>query len=257
MLYQRLRPSTRALCIVAGLVTILALWQISIALGIVSNLLLPSPVSVAGALLGLLRSPSFWVDMEATVGTWLLGVAVGTLVGGAIGLLLGLNSYVWAATEPWVEFLRALPSVVLVPLVSIFLGVGSGSRFACAALVVVLLMISSSATALRATRISYMRLASAWRVKPFQMLRVFYLPATLSHLVIALRAAIPLALIVTVAAAMLIATDAGIGRILMDSVAVFDTKKLYAGVIVVGVLGYAATALSTLLEKKTIHWSGA
>ena len=74
---------------------------------------------------------------------------------------------------------------------------------------------------------------------------------------VALRAAIPLALIVTVAADMLIATDAGIGRILMDSLAVFDTKKLYAGVIVVGLLGYIAARLSALLEEKTIHWSGA
>jgi ABC-type nitrate/sulfonate/bicarbonate transport system permease component len=257
MLYQRPRSSTRALCMVAGVATVLALWQIAIELGLISNLLLPSPASVGSALVTLMQSPSFWNDMAATVGTWLLGVLVGTIVGGAVGLILGLNPYVWAAAEPWVEFLRALPSVVLIPLVSIFLGVGSGSRFACAALVVVLLMISSSATALRATRISYMRLASAWRVKPLQMMRVFYLPATLSHLVIALRAAIPLALIVTVAADMLIATDAGIGRILMDSLAVFNTKRLYAGVVVVGVLGYVATVLSTLLEKKTIHWSGA
>jgi NitT/TauT family transport system permease protein len=73
---------------------------------------------------------------------------------------------------------------------------------------------------------------------------------------VALRAAIPLALIVTVAADMLIATDAGIGRILMDSLAVFDTRRLYAGIIVVGVLGYISVGISSILERKTIHWSG-
>lgn len=197
------------------------------------------------------------MDLIATFGTWLLGVLVGTILGGALGLLLGLNAYVWAAAEPWVEFFRSLPSVVLIPLVSIFMGVGVGSRFACATLVVVLLMVSSAATALRSTRSSYLRLGVAWRATPIQMLLTFYLPATLSHLVLALRAAIPLALIVTVAADMLIATDSGIGRILMDSLAVFDTRKLYAGVIVVGILGYAAVGLSALLERKAIHWSGA
>lgn len=257
MLYKKLPFSVRAMCIAGGVVAILALWQIVVVLGLISNLLLPAPGSVAQALVKLTKSQSFWLDLTTTVGTWLLGVLVGTIVGGALGLLLGLNSYLWAAAEPWVEFLRALPSVVLIPLVSIFLGVGAGSRFACAALVVILLMISSSATALHATRTSYMRLAISWRATRLQMLREFYLPATLSHLMVALRAAIPLALIVTVAADMLIATDTGIGRVLMDSLAVFDTKKLYAGVIVVGLLGYVAARLSAILENKTIHWSGA
>ncbi len=257
MVYRKLHVSTRAACIVAGVILILALWQITVMGGLISTLLLPSPTSVGGALISLAKTKSFWLDVGSTVVTWLLGVAVGTVVGGAIGLLLGLNPYIWAATEPWVEFLRALPSVVLVPLVSLFLGVGTGSRFACSALVVILLMVSSSATALHATRSSYMRLAVAWRLTSLQMLWEFYLPATLSHLIVALRAAIPLALIVTVAADMLIATDTGIGRILIDSLAVFDTKRLYAGVFVVGVLGYIAAGLSTLLENKTIHWSGA
>lgn len=257
MLYQKVRPSVRAVCVGVGVVVILAVWETVVASGIVSSLLLPRPQSVAQALGGMLRTSSFWADIGATVGTWLLGVGVGTIIGALLGLLLGLNPYVWAAAEPWIEFMRALPSIVLVPMVSIFLGVGTGARFVCATLVVVLLMVSSSATALRATRASYLRLAVAWRATPVQMVTAFYLPATLSHLVVALRAAIPLALIVTVAADMLIATDAGIGRILMDSLAVFDTKKLYAGVVVVGILGYVAAGLSALLERKTIHWSGA
>jgi len=101
-----------------------------------------------------------------------------------------------------------------------------------------------------------LRLAIAWRASLLQTIVSFYFPATLSHMVVALRAAIPLALIVTVAADMLIATDTGIGRILMDSFAVFDTSKLYAGVIVVGVLGYLSMGISSFLERKTIHWSG-
>jgi ABC-type nitrate/sulfonate/bicarbonate transport system permease component len=256
MLQRKLHPSKRVLCALIGVFIILGFWQVAVSLGLVNDLLLPRPASVGQALVALLGMPSFWLDLRATVVTWLLGVVVGTLLGGAIGLVLGLNSYIWAAAEPWVEFMRALPSVVLVPLISVFLGVGTRSRFACATLVVVLLMVSSAATAIRATRSSYLRLAISWRVTPLQLLWTFYLPATLSHLVVALRAAIPLALIVTVAADMLIATDAGIGRILMDSLAVFDTKKLYAGVLVVGVLGYLAAGISSFLERKTIHWSG-
>jgi NitT/TauT family transport system permease protein len=254
---QKLKPLTRALCIVAGICAVVAAWHLAFSLGWVSKLLLPPPSDVAQSLARMARTASFWHDVGSTLTTWLAGVIVGTVVGGALGFVLALNPYIWAAAEPWVEFLRSLPSVVLVPLVSIFLGVGANSRFTCAALVVAALMMASAATAIRATRSSHLRLAIAWRATFLRTLASFYFPATLSHLAVALRAAIPLALIVTVAADMLIATDAGLGRILMDALAVFDTKKLYAGVIVVGALGYLAAGLSAVLERKTIHWSAA
>lgn len=257
MLYQKLNPLARTACIVAGASVVLLSWHFAVKAGWVSDLLLPSPASVAQALAEMMQTRSFWNDLTATVVTWVLGVVLGTVIGGTLGFLLGLNPYIWAAAEPWVEFLRALPSVVLVPLISLFFGIGTNSRLACATLVVAVLMASSASTAIHATRSSYLRLAVAWRASLFRTVTSIYFPATLSHLVVALRAAIPLALIVTVAADMLIATDSGIGRILMDSLAVFDTRKLYAGIFVVGLFGYLSVGIGSIVERKTIHWGGA
>ena len=144
---QKLKPITRALCIAAGICAVIAAWHLAFSLGWVSRLLLPPPRDVAQSLARMAQTASFWHDIRATVTTWLAGVIVGTALGGALGFLLALNPYIWAAAEPWVEFLRSLPSVVLVPLVSIFLGVGTNSRFACATLVVAVLMMASAATA--------------------------------------------------------------------------------------------------------------
>jgi NitT/TauT family transport system permease protein len=232
------------------------LWDLSIKIGLVSALLLPKPGDVGKALFILFNRPSFWADLWATMWTWIIGIVIGTTAGGVVGFVLGFNKYIWAAIEPWIEFLRSLPSVVLVPLASIFIGVGTGSKLACSTLVVFALMVSSSSTAVRSMRASHIRLAISWRATVLQSLWFFYVPAALSHMAIAVRAAIPLALIVTVAADMLIATDSGLGRILMDAMAVFDTKTLYAGVLIVGWLGYAAARVSAFIEKKSIHWSG-
>jgi NitT/TauT family transport system permease protein len=256
MLYQKLNPLTRAACIATGIVIVLASWHFMVKVGWISSLLLPPPASVATALVEMMQTRTFWSDLFSTVIAWLLGIILGTVIGGILGFTLGLNPYVWAAAEPWIEFLRALPSVVLVPLLSLFFGIGTNSRLACSTLVVAVLMASSASTAIHATRSSYLRLAIAWRASSLRTITSFYFPAALSHLAVALRAAIPLALIVTVAADMLIATDAGIGRILMDSLAVFDTSRLYAGVIVVGVLGYLSMGISSIVERKAIHWSG-
>jgi ABC-type nitrate/sulfonate/bicarbonate transport system permease component len=255
--YARLSARARLLCVAAGLVGFIGAWQLSVASGLASDLLLPPPTAVAATLVSFGESTRFWIDLAGTTCTWLAGVVIGTVLGGVLGLVVSFNAYVWAAVEPWIEFLRSLPSVVLVPIISIFLGVGLGSRLACATLVVFVLMVSSAGSAVRSTRASHLRLAVAWRATPWQRLTYFYFPATVSYLAIALRAAIPIALIVTVAAEMLVETDAGLGRILMESYAVFDMRKLYAGVIVVGLLGYISAAVGSLIERRTIHWSEA
>lgn len=242
--------------IIVGIICVVALWTFVLWLKLVSQLLLPWPSKVIVTLYNMVGTMQFWQDLSSTVITWLAGVIIGTIVGTFFGILLALNRYVWAAVEPWVEFVRALPSVVLIPLVSLFMGVGIASRLLATSLVVIVLMMSTSGSAIRSTSLAHMRLATAWRVTPIQRLFHFQFPSALSHMAVALKAAIPLALIVAVAADMLIATDSGIGKIIMDSLAVFDTAKLYAAVLVVGALGYFAALIGSTLERLTIHWSG-
>jgi len=242
--------------IVVGVFCVISLWAFALWAKLVPDLLLPWPSEVMETLYSMSATLHFWQDLGSTVITWLAGVIIGTIVGALLGVLLALNRYVWAAVEPWVEFIRALPSVVLIPLVSLFMGVGIASRLLATSLVVVVLMMSTSGTAIRSTSLAHLRLATAWKVTPVQRLFHFQLPAALSHMAVAMKAAIPLALIVAVAADMLIATDSGIGKIIMDSLAVFDTAKLYAAVLVVGCLGYLAALAGSALEKLTIHWSG-
>lgn len=246
----------RAAAIFVGIIVFTTAWWLAVEWSLVPSLLLPTPPRVGAALVSLLIQADFWLHITSTVISWLLGVLIGTLAGGVLGIALGLNKYIWAAAEPWVEFLRALPSVVLVPLVSLFLGVGTMSRVSSCAIVVAALLASTAGTALRSTSRSHLRLAAAWQASLWQTLRYFLIPSALSHMAVALKAAIPLALIVAVAADMLIATNTGIGKIIMDSLAVFDTPTMYAAVLVVGLLGYLASALGAGVERLAIHWRG-
>lgn len=246
----------KLICVFMGLAAVLLLWACVLWADLVPTVLLPWPVDVGKALVAMLRSQQFWQDLSGTVWTWLAGVVIGSLTGAFLGVALGLNRFVWAAVEPWVEFTRSLPSVVLIPLVSLFMGVGVSSRLTASALVVVVLMMATSGTAIRSTSAAHLRLATAWRATAVQRLLHFQLPAALSHMVVALKAGIPIALIVAVAADMLIATEAGIGKIIMDSLAVFDTARMYAAVLVVGILGYIASLVGSRIEVWALHWSG-
>lgn len=250
------RPFFRIISIVLGIILLLGIWQLSISFHAVPEYLLPSPKRVFIDFAQLIQSKSFWIDLFATLESWLLSVIIGTIAGGVIGFALGMNKYVWYAFEPIVEFFRSLPSIVLVPLVSLFVGVGFGSRLVCGSMVVSFILISNTAAALRVSTATHLKLSASWKWKISDRLFYILIPSGLTQMLVGLRTAIPICLIVIVAADMLVATDSGIGKIIMDSSAVFAMPRLYSAIFVVGSLGYLSSILSNYLEKKTTHWIG-
>lgn len=239
-----------------GFIFVVGIWYLSIYTGTVNKILLPYPHKVMIEFFTLFSQHQFWIDLGSTIFTWIGGVVLGIVFGFILGVIIGLNTFIYYAFEPWIEFIRSLPSVVLVPIVALFLGVGINSRLACSSIVVTVMLLSNIGIAFRTVKQSHLKLAQSWKINKKQRLIYFILPATLSHLVVTLKSAIPIALIVAVAADMLIATDNGVGKIIMDSMAVLNTSKLYAAIFVVGVLGYVASLLSNKIEQETIHWSG-
>jgi ABC-type nitrate/sulfonate/bicarbonate transport system permease component len=117
-------------------------------------------------------------------------------------------------------------------------------------------MIATIGTGLRSLPADKIRLIVAWKATFFQKLIYFQLPSALSYMVVSLKAAIPLALVVTVAADMLTATESGLGRIIMDSLAVFDAPRMYAAILVLGILGYFSSIAANQIEELAIHWNG-
>ncbi|NTW31957.1 MAG: hypothetical protein HGB12_04925 [Bacteroidetes bacterium] len=248
--------NSRFLFSITGLLAIIVSWQSILMLKLVEPILLPYPEKVFFELIQFFTTKSFWLDLLNTTSAWIVGLIGGIVLGVSIGLLLALNEKIWFIFEPIVEFLRSLPSIVLVPLISLFLGVGINSKISCVIIVVAVTIISTIGISIRGINITYKRLQTAWKLSLIDKLRHIYLPEIASHLLVAIKASIPLALIVAVASDMLIATDNGIGKIITDSMAVFDTKKMYAAIIVVGFLGYISAKLSTFIENSFIHWKG-
>jgi ABC-type nitrate/sulfonate/bicarbonate transport system permease component len=181
-----------------------------------------------------------------------IGIALGVVA----GIMLAINHKIWLIFEPIVEFFRSLPSIVLVPLIGLFLGVGLESKLTCVIMVVAVTIISTLGIAMRSINTTYIKLQYAWKLSLKNSLQYLYLPEISSHLIVAIKASIPLALIVAVASDMLIATDNGIGKIITDSMAVVNTTRMYAAIIVVGILGYLSAKFSTYIEKSFIHWKG-
>jgi NitT/TauT family transport system permease protein len=92
--------------------------------GIIPKSVLPLTSTVLGHVVTLLGSGRFLADLAATIEAWAVGLAITIIIGVPLGVLLGSVPGVRVATRAVVEFLRPIPSVALILLVSLWLGPG-------------------------------------------------------------------------------------------------------------------------------------
>ncbi len=107
-----------------GLVIFLVISEALGLAGVVPQSVLPLTSTVLGHTVQLLGSGRFLADLGATVGAWAVGLTLTVVIGVPLGVLLGTLPGVRVATRAVVEFLRPIPSVALILLVSLLLGPG-------------------------------------------------------------------------------------------------------------------------------------
>jgi NitT/TauT family transport system permease protein len=107
-----------------GVVVFLLLAEALGRLGIIPRSVLPLTSTVLARTAGLLGNGRFVADLGATLEAWAVGLAITVIIGVPLGVLLGSLPGVRVATRAIVEFLRPIPSVALILLVSLLLGSG-------------------------------------------------------------------------------------------------------------------------------------
>ncbi|MFO7691342.1 MAG: ABC transporter permease, partial [Cryobacterium sp.] len=114
------RLSTRrGVVVLAGAVlplVILAVWQLSITLGLVSVTQLPSPAMVFFAAIDLYQRGQLTLYVAISTQRVLIGFAIGASLGVAIGALVGLSRSANVFLSPTLGAIRAVPSLAWVPL---------------------------------------------------------------------------------------------------------------------------------------------
>jgi NitT/TauT family transport system permease protein len=108
----------------AGVAVFLLLAEAAGRLGLISRSALPLTSAVLARAVLLAGNGRFLADFGATLEAWAAGMAVTVAAGVPLGVLLGSLPGVRDATRAIVEFLRPIPSVALILLVSLLLGPG-------------------------------------------------------------------------------------------------------------------------------------
>lgn len=241
-----------------GLLILFAVWAAAIPLLEIPSYILPSPAAVARALWsGLAVNPVSPLGYYLPLWGTLRNAALGLLVGGGLGLLLGSlmaeSRTVEKLLMPYAFALQSLPKVAIAPLIVIWFGFGDGSKIAIAALLAFFPVLINSFTGLRATdaeKIDLMRSLSATR---FETYRIVKLPSAAPYIFAGLDMAVVYALLGTIVAEFLGAQQ-GMGVVITQAQAVTDVAGVFAALVILGATGIVLHGLVRRAERRIVHW---
>ena len=240
-----------------GVVVFLLLCEAAGRLGIISRSALPLTSSVLARVVLLAGDSRFLADVGATLEAWAVGMAITVAAGVPLGVLLGTLPGVRSATRAIVEFLRPIPSVALIPLVSLLLGPGlrmSATLIVYGAIWPVLYNTIAGIddvdpVAKETNRaFGFSGLATIWMVS---------LPSAAPFIATGIRLASAVAIILDIAAGYISGpiNGPGIGAyIAQESTGAGDLTVILAATVWAGILGLALDLILTGAQRRLLRW---
>lgn len=257
------RPPTRLLRIArgalrwaergVGIVLFLLLWEALPRLGVVSDAYLSPPSAVLAAIGQLLDNGQLWKHVAASLQRSLWGLVLASAAGVVLGLLIGGFRRLAAIVDPVLQLFRQTSAFALFPVFILFLGIGELSKVAIifwASFWPVLLSTVSGVK--QVDRLLINSALSMGASRRFIFFKVV-LPASLPSIFTGVRLAGAYSITALVAAEM-IGAHSGLGFLTLNSQETFQIPTMYAGILMLAVLGLLLNYLLALLERHLLRW---
>ena len=234
-----------------GLAAILA-WELLCRLFGVPEFILPAPGAIADVLLGRWRE--ILVQAGYTLGMTTLGFLLAVAVGMALGVLIGSSRLVYKGLYPVLIAFNSIPKVAVVPVLVIWFGVGQWPAILAAFLVSFFPIVVNVATGLATIQPELTDVLRSLGASRLQILTKVGLPGCMPYLFASLKISITLAFVGAVLAET-IASNSGIGALIVAAGARFEVPLVFAGLFVIAAMGVAMYALCAQIERWLTFWT--
>ena len=230
------------------LLALIALWEIGSRVGWIDPFFFSSPAEILRTAIVKWQSGALWRDIAYTASSTLLGFLLGTVIGSVLGLLFWFSRPVAMVAEPWLIVLNALPKLALAPVLVILTGIGFMSKVILAFLMTVVVAAMSAYGGVQSVDPALETLLTSLGAKRRQIFVRLVIPSAMPSVITGLRVNIALAMAGSIVGEF-IASDRGLGRMIVYAGTIFDLPLVWVGVAVLSLVSVAMYAGVVLLEK--------
>jgi ABC-type nitrate/sulfonate/bicarbonate transport system permease component len=238
---------TRAISIV----TVLVVWE---AVGRnVNPLLLSYPTQVVSAFAQMIASGEILMALYESGRTLVLGFVLATVIGVGLGLFMGRYRRVDAATDWFVNALYATPLVAIVPLVTLWFGLGFAAKLFIVCIIAVFPVLINTASGVRNVSSALLDVGTAFAATERQIFTKIIVPAAVPYIMTGLRLGIGRCIIGMVVAEFYTAVG-GLGALIMKYGNQYDTAAMFVPILTLSLLGIVLTLIVRRAEEAFEPW---
>jgi ABC-type nitrate/sulfonate/bicarbonate transport system permease component len=237
------------------LAAMLVLWQVAAGAELVSPVFFPAPGRTLESLGEQLQSSEFWFALRETLRRMAMGFVTASLAGVALGALIGLSPRIRPYVEPTLEIVRPLPASAIIPVFVLLIGLNDRMIVVTIAFSALWPVLLNTVHGFKTIEPRLVEVSRILHMSRWALLRKIALPNAMPDIFAGLRLALTVSLILAVVAEMLAGTP-GLGQNITLAARSFRSADLYAGIVVLGAIGYATNILLERAETHLLRWRG-
>ena len=234
------------------MVGMFALWEAGVRAFDVAEFILPAPSAIAASMV------KWWnpilQNAWATLVTTTIGFALAIVFGLALGVAIGSSTLLYHGLYPLLIAFNSVPKVAVVPVLVIWFGAGAIPAIITAFLISFFPIVVNVATGIATVEPELRDVLRALGAKPSDIIRKVGLPRAMPYFFASLKIAITVAFVGSIIAETVASND-GIGKLMIVASSRFDVPLVFAGLIVTGIMGVGMYAIAAAIETRTTGWA--
>lgn len=246
---QMLKRRAPSIALILGL---FLLWEIACLMFDVPEFVLPRPSQIVGVIweFGAAIRP----HAERTLYTTLVGFAIGVSLGVAIGVLIGSSRLAYDTAYPLLIGISSIPMIAMVPIFVLWFGYGIVPAILTAVILCVFPVIVNVAMGIATVEPELEDVMKTLKASRLDILWNVSLPRSMPYFFASLKVAITLAFVGSVVAET-VASNRGIGNMMMIATSSFNVPLVFAGLLILAVMGVTLYAIFALIEARALRWA--
>jgi sulfonate transport system permease protein len=215
--------------------------------------MLSAPWTVAGTAADLIASGQLQQHVLASLERAVAGFLIGATVGSLLAVVAGTSRIGEALIDGPVQIKRAIPTIGLIPLLILWLGINETFKIVIIAIAVALYMYVQVFAGLTGIDHRYVELAEVQNYSRWEFLRHVVFPGALPNVFVGLRLAVTASWLVLITVEQINALS-GVGYMMSQAQLYAQTDVIIVGLVVYGLFGFASDALLRLVERRVLAW---
>lgn len=228
-------------------------WELVARLNWVPRWFLPVPTQVVQTLYDAVASGELPQHVGISMFRAMFGYTLAAIVGVTLGLLIAWSKWVEDLLDPLIELIRPLSTFALIPIFFLWFGIGDTSKIMIIFKSCFFPIALNTIAGIKGVDYKLVDAARSLGANGRQLWTRVLIPAALPTIMTGLRISTALSMMSLVGVEML-ASDSGIGFFVIDAQRTFDTERVFAGILVLSIIGFSLDRIARMVQSRALNW---